>query len=153
MLRSDLPIALPCALYSGYADAQGIDMDGATGDKAFFQIPFRCQVVLAGVVVTEVCAGSSTTPVVKFDLRPTAGSDTDRGDGDIANLVLSTTAAGKVMYDEDAVGDVLEPGEEVVVELATAAVGGSPTGHVRPFLLVEYLPETLANLSDMVETA
>lgn len=158
MLRSDIPIALPFAYLMDYAatgawDALGIDMDATPADMGVFVIPFRCQVVLAGAVVTEVCAGSSTTPVVKFDKRPTAGSDTDRGDGDVASLALATTAAGKVMYDLVAIGDVLEPGEEIVVQLVTAATGGSPTGHIRPFLLVEYVPETLANLSDMTETA
>ena len=76
------------------------------------EIPF---LLLAGVVVTETCAGATTTPVVKFDRRPTAGSDTGRGDGDIANFVLGTTAAGKVLYDKAAVGTVLMPGDEVVV--------------------------------------
>lgn len=153
MLRSDHPIALPYCWYVDYDDTAGLDMDQATGDKGYFIIPFRCQIVLAGAVVTETCAGGDTTPIVKFDKRPTAGSDTDRGDGDVATLALSTTAAGKVMYDLDAVGDVLEPGNEVVVELTQAAAGASLAGHIRPFLLVEYLPETLANLDDMVETA
>jgi len=153
MLRSDLPIALPYCWYVDYDDTAGLDMDQATGDKGYFVIPFRCQVVLAGAVVTETCAGGDSTPVVAFDKRPTAGSDSERGDADVANLVLATTAAGKVMYDEDAIGDILEPGEEVVVELVTAAAGDGKAGHIRPFLLVEYLPETLANLADMVETA
>ena len=153
MLRSDIPVALPCHLFIDYDDVLGVDCDQGAADVGRFVIPFRCQVLLAGVVVTEVCAGSSTTPVVDFDLRPTAGSDTNRGAADIAHLVLSTTAAGKVMYDEVAVGTELEPGEEVIVQLTTAATGGSPTGHFMPFLLVEYLPETKANLSDMTETA
>lgn len=152
MLRSDIPIALPLHLFIDYDDAAGVDMDQSPADVGVFIVPFRCQIVLAGGVVTETCAGSSSTPVVKFDKRPTAGSDGSRGDGDVAVLNLSTTAAGKVIYDLDAIGDVLEPGEEVVVELTTQAVG-SAAGHLRPFLLVEYLPETLANLSDMTETA
>jgi hypothetical protein len=153
MIRSDIPIALPYADYIDYDDALGLDMDQAAGDLGFFIVPFQCQVVLAGAVVTETCAGGTTTPVVAFDKRPTAGSDTSRGAADIGNFVLSTTAAGKVMYDKVAVGTVLAPGDEIVVELVTAATGTSKAGHIRPFLLVEYLPETLANLADMVETA
>lgn len=152
MLRSDVLIALLVILELDYNDALGVDMDQAAGDVGSFIVPFKCEVFMAGGVVTEVCAGSSTTPVVKFDLRPTAGSDTARGDGDIANLVLSTTAAGKVMYDRAAVGTILEPGQEVMIELTTAAVG-SPTGHIKPFLLVKQLPEVFGNLSDLVETA
>lgn len=152
MLRSNEPIALPLHQHVDYDDALGIDMDQAVGDMGTFIIPFKCEILLAGLVVTEVCAGT-VKPVVKFDKRPTAGSDTDRGDGDVASFALETTAAGKVMYDEGELGDTLEPGEEVVVELTTKASGGSPTGHVKPFLLVAYLPEIKENLSDMVETA
>jgi hypothetical protein len=153
MLRSDLPIELPYNGAIDYDDAAGVDMDQAAGDIGCFIIPFRCQVIMAGAVVTETCAGGTTTPVVDFDLRPTAGSDTSRGAADIGHLVLSTTAAGKVMYDKVAVGTVLEPGQEIVFELKTAATGTSKAGHVRPFVLVQYLPEVLGNLTNMVETA
>ena len=156
MLRSDILIALPLLIEKDYDDAAGVDMDQVAADVGSFIVPFRCEVFLAGAVVTEVCAGSTSTPVVAFDLRPTAGSDgsgvTARGDGDIANLVLATTAAGKVMYDRAAKGTVLEPGQEVMIQLVTAAVG-TPTGHIKPFLLVKQVPETLGNLANMVETA
>jgi hypothetical protein len=154
MLRSDLPIELPYNGFVDYDDPLGVDMDQVAKDIGAFIIPFRCQVILAGAVVTETCGGETTTPVVDFDKRPTAGSDTDRGAADIGHLILSTTAAGKIMYDEAARGTVLEPGEEVVFELAVAATGtGGEAGHVRPFLLVQQVPEVLGNLSDMVETA
>lgn len=153
MLRSDIPVALPLQLFVDYDDVLGVDCDQSAADVGVFIVPFKCQVVMAGALVTEVCAGSSTTPIVDFDLRPTAGSDVSRGAADIGHLLLSTTAAGKVMYDEAAIGTVMEPGEEVVVELATAATGGSPTGHFRPFLLVQAMPETKANLSNLTETA
>lgn len=151
MLRSDHPIALPCVYKVDYDDVAGIDLDQSAADVAVFTIPFRCQVVLAGLAISETCGG--TTPgQVDFDLRPTIGSDTDRGAADIAHFLMGTTAAGKVLYDQVAVGTVLEPGEEVVVEIKVQPVT-NPAGHFYPILLVEYLPETLANLSDMVETA
>ena len=152
MLRSAELIALPLHLSVDYDDAAGIDCDQATGDMGVFIVPFKCDVVRAGCVVTEACAGATTTPVVKFDKRPTAGASTNRGDGDVANLILGTTAQGKVLYDEVYKGKTLSPGEDVVVELATRATGGA-AGHVLPFLLVQYLPETKANLTAMVETA
>jgi hypothetical protein len=153
MLRSDVLIALPLHLAIDYDDALGIDTDQSPADMGSFVVPFKCEVFLAGAVVTETCAGGTSTPEVDFDLRPTAGSETDRGAADIAHLVLSTTAAGKVMYDRAAVGTVLTPGEEVMVELKVAAVGTSKAGHVKPFLLVKQIPEVLGNLADMVETA
>ena len=152
MLRSDLIVALPLDLFIDYDDVLGIDCDQSPADVAVFHVPFKCQVLRAQASVTETCVGSSATPVVAFDLRPTAGSDTNRGVADIANFVLATTAAGKTMYDEVALGTVLEPGMEVVVELVTQA-SGSPAGHIRPELLVQIIPETIANLADRVETA
>lgn len=136
-----------------YDDSAGIDCDQVAKDVAVFPIPFKCEVMLAGVAVTETCAGGTTTPVVDFDKRPTAGSDANRGAADIGHLVLSTTAAGKMMYDLVAAGIILYPGEEVVCQLATAATGASAAGHIRPILLVKFVPEEAANISDMVETA
>jgi len=156
MLRSDILVALPQLLFVDYDDALGVDMDQSPADLGTFIVPFKCEVFLAGAVVTEVCCGADTTPIVDFDLRPTAGSDSDRGAADIGHLILGTSAAGAVMYDEAAKGTVLEPGMEVVFELKTAAAdagGGLQTGHVLPFLLVKVIPEVIGNLADMVETA
>lgn len=144
-------VSLPCHYLVDYDDVEGIDMDQPAGDVAVFPIPFKCTVAFAALMVTEVCAGSTSTPVVKFDKRPTAGSDTGRGDGDIAEINLLTSAAGVFMYDLVGIKTELEPGEEVVVELATAAVG-TPTGHVRPVLVVNVRDEMWANLSNAVVT-
>ncbi len=151
MLRNEQPISLPYHSAVDYDDLLGFDMDQAAADMGSFIVPFKCMVTLAGLVITETNAGATTPGVVKFDKRPTAGSDTARGDGDIAEFKLLTTAAGKNLYDEVGVGEELEPGEEVVVQLVTRPVGGA-AGHARPVLLVEYMPETKANLANMVET-
>ncbi|MBU2550231.1 MAG: hypothetical protein KKB20_17615 [Proteobacteria bacterium] len=154
MLRSDLPLFLPLWLPDWDAAgvvAAGIDLDQTAADVGKFSVPFKCEVLMAGLTIVETCAG--TTPgVVKFDLRPTAGSDTSRGDGDIATFAMGTTAAGKVLYDKAGIGTTLEPGNEVVVEIATQPVTG-PAGQFIPFLLVKPVPETIANLDNMVETA
>jgi len=151
MLRNDQPIALPYHSAVDYDDLLGFDMDQGAADMGSFIVPYSCMVKLAGLVITETNAGATTPGVVKFDKRPTAGSDTNRGDGDIAEFNLGTTAAGKMLYDEVAVGTELNPGEEVVVQLVTQPVGGA-AGHCRPVLLVEYLPETKTNMTNMVAT-
>jgi hypothetical protein len=157
MLSPDLPITLPYENIVDYSaltdDILGFDMDQTAKDLAVFSIPFRCEVIEAGLVVTETNAGGTTTPVVDFDKRILPGSDAGRVDEAIAHFVLSTTAAGKVLYDKAAIGTILDPGAEVVVQLTTAATGGSKAGHVRPYLLVKYRPETIANLANKVETA
>ena len=145
-------ITLPCNYIIDYDDALGIDMDQAGADIAVFTVPCRCEVIEVGAVVTETCAGGTTTPVVDFDKRPTAGSDASRGAADLGHLVLSTTVAGKVMYDKVGKGTILEPGQEVVCQLATRADGASAAGHIRPYILALMRSETKANLANMVET-
>ena len=144
-------VALPCNYIVDYDDAAGIDMDQSPADVAVFVIPFECVVDHVGAVVTEVCAGSSATPVVKFDKRPTGGSDTGRGDGDIGELKLLTTAQGKYIYDLVARKTILYPGQEVMVQL-TVQAAGTPTGHIRPTLVVHPRDEMFANMSNTVVT-
>lgn len=140
-------------------DEQGIDLAVcADGDDAgAFLVPFRCSTHMAAVAILEGIAGAGDpTPIIKFDLRPTAGSDTSRGDGDIGTINLGVTGAsaqGDYVYDRAAFGTELTPGNEVVVELASTTYGlAGAAGHIWPALLVRYVPEARANLSAMQET-
>ena len=161
-------------------EASGVDLN-ATEDEAWFDIPFKCNVVYAGLVVRTVVATAAT---VKFDRRHTAGSDgSDRTDGTIATIVLPDgTAVGTMVYDKVAQSSLtkaaadllitaatcragggywdgtycknhsygeLQPGNEVVVQVA--ASGGS--GNATPMLIVDILGETMANLDNVLETA
>jgi hypothetical protein len=153
MLNYQVMELVPLYLDDGpETEALGVDCDQAVGDFAVFSPGGqKMEVLMAGVTVTEVCAGTDSTPVFKFDKRPTAGSDTDRGDGDIGEITLGTTAAGKVMYDRSGAGEIIEPGEEVVFEMTTRAETAA-SGHVRPFLLVRPISEEPVNLDNMVES-
>jgi hypothetical protein len=141
------------ALAPRYIDAanelSGIDLN-VDGDCAFFNIPFKCQVVYAGCIVTTIVASDSAP--IKFDKRPTAGSDDDRTDGTLGYVIVPAGNLGKCYYDRVAAGvaaGILSPGDEVVVQV----MASSATGKVQPILVVDMLPETMANLTDMVETA
>jgi hypothetical protein len=85
--------------------------------------------------------------VIKGDKRPTAGSDSGRGDGDVFVLTVSTTngALGNVCY-ADNLDIEIKPGEEVVFEVTDAAAA-SDTGHL--ILLVEPRWEVPGNNTDM----
>lgn len=135
-----------------FDDVVGIDLDQAAADVARFVVPFKCEVHQAQLHITETCGGS-TPGVVMFDRRPTLGSDSSRGSGDIASFAMAATAAGKVLFDNVARGTVLYPGDEVIVEITTRPTSGSPAGHFVPQLLVKPISEMDANLTDMVETA
>jgi hypothetical protein len=60
MLSSDLPISLPYSpmLATGISDVLGADMDQTPADLGSFIVPFKCEVIEAGGVVTETCAGA-----------------------------------------------------------------------------------------------
>jgi hypothetical protein len=85
--------------------------------------------------------------VIKVDKRPTAGSDTSRGDGDVAVLTISTTngALGNVCY-ADGLDVEIKPGEEIVFEVTDAAAA-SDAAHL--ILLVEPRWEVPGNNTDM----
>jgi len=160
MLRSGEPISLVFKMNESgtTVDNDGVDLAGhatgtttdEAGDIGKFVIPYKCEVHIAQLVVTE---GMGGTPRLKFDHRPTAGSNTARGEGDIGDINLGVTgvsAEGDVAYDEVAKGTILDPGDEVVVRVVTGATG---QGTVWPQLLVKYMPETPANISSMQATA
>lgn len=119
------------------------DLDTA-GDKATFTIPQKCEVLRAQLVVTSTDAGGGT---VKFDKRPKAGSDTGRGDGDVAVLTIpASDQQGKVLFEEPSSHIILEAGDQVVVEV-TSDPGAGAT--MVPQLILLYIPETTENQADM----
>lgn len=167
MLRSKEPVSLPFypnETASTLTDA-GLDLDGHAPniDMGVFPIPFKCVVHQAVVLVTENYAGASTYGEIRFDRRFNAGSDTGRTNGDVGIIyignVAGASAQGDFVYDragaDTDAGVTLEPGMEVVVECrsGSGAHGTGAAGKIWPMLLVDYLPETRANLSGMQETA
>jgi len=116
------------------------DITGATWGPAFQ--PFEI-VGIAAVIDNDIAAAG----VVKFDKRPTFGSDTGRGDGDVGVLNLATThLQGKVVYKE-VTPIKISPGQEVVAEV-TDATGASDTADI--IIYVRPASEVPANLSAMV---
>jgi hypothetical protein len=128
----------------------------SAADIHIWTIPFRCRPIRAGVSLTTTVS-SSVSVVVKFDRRPTAGSDSSRGDGDVGALTIPTTAAaGKAYYENtDYVSTgtagawvaTLDEGEQVVVQVVTPS---DSAGNGVPWLLVEIDPEQPGNNTAMV---
>lgn len=160
-------------------EASGCDMSN-TADEAWFDIPFKCNVLYAGMVVTTVIAGAA---VVKFDRRHTAGSDgSDRTDGTIAAITLpDTTAVGTLVYDKAAQDSLTAAAAALLTTAATCRAGGGywdgsdcqnhphgelqpgnevvvqvvsgTTGNAAPVLVVEVAEEVFGNLDNVLETA
>lgn len=112
----------------GYADetlqqwVSSVDALDATGDAAdTFKVTVPITVVAVGVIATVACTG--TNAVVKFDKRPTAGSDTGRGDGDVGVVTLPDPVAGAVTKNNITPQD-FDPGDEIVPQVTTAATAG-----------------------------
>lgn len=119
------------------------DITGASFAPGYMSYIVRA---VALVINNDIAAAG----VVKFDKRPTAGSDTGRGDGDVAVINLATThTGGKVVY-KDGLNVRIDPGQEVVAEV-TDATGASDTARV--ILYLEPTWERPANNTAMVATA
>lgn len=120
---------------------------GSTGDKAYWSPGYIPHIIRAVALVITNAIGSSTE--VRVDLRPTAGSDTGRGDGDIAALLSSSLALGKVLY-KDGINVRVNPGEEAVFQVTNA---GEAADEAHAILYVEPTWELPANNDAMVATA
>lgn len=94
----------------------------STADIYTFTLPRRCQVTEIGVV--DIVNAGSDAYTVKFDRRPTAGSDTGRGDGDVGTLtsVASPTVGEATRRFVDV---ELNKHDQVVVEVTNAGPASS----------------------------
>lgn len=107
-------------------------------------IPYTtCKLRRVGFTVGTVAAGTTTTPVIKVWRGTIADADL------IATLTISTTAAGNCVYEEPSDEVLIEGGDIITFELDVVDAGGTPTSEGFPFVLVEPVPETAANVSTM----
>lgn len=106
--------------------------------------PYYIRAVM--VIVANDIGGAG---VVKFDKRPTFGSDTSRGNGDVATVNLATTHTGGTVVYVDGLNIKVSPGEEVVAEV-TDVTAASDTADI--VMLVEPAMEMPANITAMVES-
>lgn len=101
-------------------------------------------------VVALITNDIAAAGVVKFDKRPTFGSDTGRGDGDVAVLNLTTAhTGGKAVYKLPTPVKI-SPGEEVVAEV-TDVTGASDTADI--IIVLSPSSEQPANVSAMVASS
>jgi len=161
-------------------EASGIDFN-ADSDQAWFDIPFKCNVLYAGVTVTVVIADDDA--VVKFDRQNAAGSATGRTDATIADIVVpDETAIGTFVYDKVAQDSLTKAAADLLTTAATCRTAGgywdgtnckphpygelqpgnqvvvqvsasSATGNAIPILVVEVAEEVFGNLDNVLETA
>lgn len=111
-----------------------------------FTVVEQCQVDrLYFAVSTSVVSSGSV--VVTFKRRPTLNSAS--GEVSIGTIVIPAgTAAGKVLY-KGVSPVVCAAGEQIVIEVTTAAAGMSAAGNGQGFFFAEQDPETEANNADM----
>ncbi len=123
MIRHAEPIPLQFVNYTTGATTTNGSINlamHATGDLGVFVAPFKMEIQEAGAVVKVGFVGSAISSAkIKMDKRVNCGSDSSRGDGDIAELnfgVTGASAQGACVYDLAGQGVMVEPGQEVVVE-------------------------------------
>lgn len=117
----------------------------STGDKG--DVCFGRKVEIMRTLV-YLNAAPGDTGTIKLDKRPTYGSDTSRGDGDVAVIELLTThAAGAVVYDDFATSVTVAADEQVVIEASASAASVSACTVV---ILFREIPEVAGNNSVLV---
>lgn len=101
----------------------------ATGDKLTFTPAVPVEVLEIGIIVTTALVDAAGGLVLKADLRPTAGSDSGRGDGDVGVMTLTSAqankVAGKVVRSRFTSPYKVIPGQQVVLDLTTAVDSGA----------------------------
>lgn len=110
----------------------------STGDKFTFTPGNPVDIVRWGIIA-DVLIDVGVGATVKADFRPTAGSDTGRGDGDVGSITTTVDIAqGDGLYTETVspgqTGKTLQtfrvdPGEQVVFQVTDAA-DTAGTGHI-----------------------
>ncbi len=145
------PLSLPGYRLGADIDDFGQDFvagSDSAGDYVWcFPVPFKCEVRRFLFNITETVAADATAPVFKFWKNGTGGTELD------AITIPDATAAGKCMY-VDIASVQLEPGDEILVEIDVDATDGSTAaGKGWAMVEVDYYPETVGNMSNMVESA
>lgn len=174
-----MKMSLPARYTTAAIEAAGVDLSSAT-DQAWFDVPFKCQVVYAACAVSTVISGAA---VVKFDRQAMVQSATGRTDGTIGTVnIPDATVIGSVIYDKAAQSSLTEAAAALLVTEATCEAGGGvwdstnskcinapygqlepgnqvvvqvisgTTGAVIPMLVVELDDEVFGNLGNCTET-
>jgi hypothetical protein len=125
---------------NGQDFAPGSDSAGDLIATAIVGGHAKVRLLRVGCLITETCAGSSTTPVIKVWKNGTSGTL-------LATLTLATSAAGVNAYEDLATSIELDAGDRIDFELDVVAAG-TPTGHGIPWVYVEPIQEVVGNVSD-----
>lgn len=116
------------------------DVTGAKWGPAFQPM----YVIGVAAILQNVIAAAG---VLKFDKRPTFGSDAGRGDGDVGVLNFATAQVGGNVVYKLVTPIKISPGQEVVAEV-TDATGAADTADI--VLLLSPSPEVPGNIAAMI---
>lgn len=125
----------------------------STGDVAVWGPGFVPHIVHAVGAVLNDTPGDTGT--IKFDLRPTRASDTNRTDGTVGQIELLTThtftagSAQPVIWDRPSSPVTVYPGQEVVAQVTASAAAVTA---VRLVLWVEAVYATPGSVDELSTT-
>lgn len=138
------------SFFNGASATAGVATN-STADVAVFSIPYKAKVRKIFAVV-QGTSSNGTAAVLHFEHRHALGADTTRGAADVGALskTASVSQQGKMLYELVSATTVftVTPGEEIVVEVATAdgAANAMWVG-----IELERIPENPANDTEMIE--
>lgn len=122
----------------------------STGDKFTFT-PGQPVDILRWGIIADALIDVGVGMAIKADHRPTAGSDTGRGDGNVGDITITVDLAqGAGLFTEDVSGVAnktpfqVDPGEQVVFEVTDAADTAGTA-----IIFVEYLEKPFVGDSNV----
>lgn len=121
----------------------------STADIATFPIFKKYRVHMVAAVVNG-SSDHATAFTIAFDKRPTAGSDTSRGDADCGQVskTASTSQQGKMLYDFPSSVVTVDEGDQIIAQV-TVANGEACAVDVG--VVLEYIPDVVTNNTACVE--
>lgn len=136
-----MPYFPPQVLIGGGAAGAAQSLTSAA-DIHTWTVPYKCKVLRSGFTITTATVSSGNI-VVEFDRLPYNNGTRESA---FAQLTIPTAAVVRTVYYEDPSAEkLLYEGDQVAVQVATAAAGGGAAGAGVPWMLVEYVPEVPGN--------
>jgi hypothetical protein len=137
-----------------------IALEAAAGDMTgmTWTINFPARVIEFGYHVTVAFDYDTlvTTGVIALDKRVLSESDTGRVEVVRLNLVDGLAQYASCRAPRALVGSTagnLEPGDQLVCEIVTQAVGGTEVGDYYPYVVIAPRAETPRNITDYTESS
>lgn len=127
-----------------------VDLTSAAVQSFAWSLQMNARVFRIQAKVTTATV-SNVSIVLTFRRRPTFASAS--GQSTLGTITIPTAIAANKVYYKDITPVNCDVGDQIVVEVTTAAAGGGAAGQAVCDYIADYDPESVANFSNFVASA